>query len=352
MLHVSNATYEQLPDDRTVRVRGATFSRVRDGEYTLKLEAARVRGYHSAFFGGLRDPILIAQIDDFFTQVKQYVKDNIGFDHELELAAYGKDAIMGPLEPDNVSVPKEICICAHARAETQQQATHVISVARVACVHGPYPHQVATAGNMAMPFAPFDIPLGLLTEFCMYHVVKAVDPLIFFPIRQHLVPGQNGVDSHSALVTSTPRTKKSSKVLKSSVVNHPGPNHTTTKQSFLHPSLAPGSTYLGDLASVVRSKNAGPYEMTFDVMFDTREVYENVKQTGVLCEEMIARLYQIPPEDVIACLFWDPAKAFKATIKRPAISGSFGSLDVHGSCQHIPLLYTVLPIPSLKVNAS
>ena len=126
---------------------------------------------------------------------------------------------------------------------------------------------------------------------------------------------------------------------------HPS-NGLSTQQlqhgSYLQPPPAPGTCYLGTIALVVRSKNAGPYELTFDVMFDSPRVYQRVKDSGVLNEAMIARIYRIQEHDVIACLFWDQAMAFKATIVRPIVSGGFGESDVHGSQQHIPLLYVQL----------
>ena len=115
-----------------------------------------------------------------------------------------------------------------------------------------------------------------------------------------------------------------------------------SKIYYLKPEPAPGSCYLADLASVIRSKNAGLYELTFDVMFDDHEVYEKVKMSGILTQAVIAKLYQIPETDVIASLFWDQAMAYKATIVRPLISGSFGETDTHGSQQHAPLLYLTL----------
>jgi len=37
-----------------------------------------------------------------------------------------------------------------------------------------------------------------------------------------------------------------------------------------------------DLVSVIRSKNAGPFELTFDIIFKDKETYEKVKKTKVI----------------------------------------------------------------------
>jgi len=112
---------------------------------------------------------------------------------------------------------------------------------------------------------------------------------------------------------------------------------------WLTPEPAAGTCYLADVASVLRSKNSGPYELTFDVMFPNQEIYDRVKSAGVLHEETISKLYSVPRKDVIASLFFDQAMAYKATIARPAVSGGFGEIDTHGSQQHIPLMYLTLP---------
>ncbi|EOY6325328.1 DUF4387 family protein, partial [Escherichia coli] len=49
------------------------------------------------------------------------------------------------------------------------------------------------------------------------------------------------------------------------------------------------------LAQVIRSKNAGPYELVLDILFKTKENYERVKSSGQLTPELIARLYHVEP---------------------------------------------------------
>lgn len=93
-----------------------------------------------------------------------------------------------------------------------------------------------------------------------------------------------------------------------------------------------------DMASVIRSKNSGPYELTFDVIFKTFEEYNFFKEKQPITPEVIAKLYSIPVQDVIHVIYFDPAKAVKATIKRPIPSGTLGETDVYGAQQHAPLV--------------
>ncbi|AEE90328.1 conserved protein of unknown function [Tepidanaerobacter acetatoxydans Re1] len=93
-----------------------------------------------------------------------------------------------------------------------------------------------------------------------------------------------------------------------------------------------------EVAEVIRSKNSGPYELTMDIIFKDFDSYENVKQKNIINKKLISSLYQIPEEDIISIINFDPAKAIKITIKRPLVAGAVGESDVYGAQQHAPLL--------------
>jgi hypothetical protein len=95
---------------------------------------------------------------------------------------------------------------------------------------------------------------------------------------------------------------------------------------------------LRTLAKVVRSKNSGPFEITFDVIFDDRMTYDKVKASGALTMESMCALYGVTPAEVVTVMFFDPAKAFKLTLKRSWAQGSVGERDTFGAQQHAPLL--------------
>jgi hypothetical protein len=102
---------------------------------------------------------------------------------------------------------------------------------------------------------------------------------------------------------------------------------------------------LGDVATVVRSKNAGPFELTLDVMFEDRAVYEAVRDGGIFTAEAVARLYRIELQDVLAVIHVDAANAVKVTLRRRLPAGSPGDTDVYGAQQHAPLLMIELDLP-------
>jgi len=99
---------------------------------------------------------------------------------------------------------------------------------------------------------------------------------------------------------------------------------------------------LRDLAKVIRSKNAGPFEITFDVIFEHAEQYARVKKSGALAPERICALYRVPAEDIVTHMFFEPARAFKLTLRRRWAQGSVGERDTFGAQQHAPLLDVVI----------
>lgn len=93
--------------------------------------------------------------------------------------------------------------------------------------------------------------------------------------------------------------------------------------------------YVKDVALVIRSKNAGPYELTFDLMFPNEETYDEVRKS--ITKAKIAQLYHIQESEVLSLVHFAPAHAIKITIVRPRASGDLGETDVYGAQQHAPL---------------
>uniref|UniRef100_UPI003B52AF9D DUF4387 domain-containing protein n=1 Tax=Roseovarius indicus TaxID=540747 RepID=UPI003B52AF9D len=98
-----------------------------------------------------------------------------------------------------------------------------------------------------------------------------------------------------------------------------------------------------DIAKVCKSKNAGPFELTIDVVFDDPELYCKVKATGVLSAELIASLYSVSP-NAVQFTPYDAGMAFKATLPRAVPAGDIGDTDVYGAQQHAPLLDVDIPV--------
>ncbi len=94
---------------------------------------------------------------------------------------------------------------------------------------------------------------------------------------------------------------------------------------------------LAEVASLIRSKNAGPFVLTFDIVFPDDESYFRAKKSGMLTVARFAQLFRCQEKHV---LFFecDNARAFKFSIPRPIVQGNLGDGDMHGGQQFIPLM--------------
>ena len=94
---------------------------------------------------------------------------------------------------------------------------------------------------------------------------------------------------------------------------------------------------LYDLAQVIRSKNAGPFTLTVDLMFAAREEFERALTAPDFTPERIGEMYGADPERVRIIPF-ERVLTIKVTMPRPgASSGAPGDTDVYGCGQHFPL---------------
>lgn len=99
---------------------------------------------------------------------------------------------------------------------------------------------------------------------------------------------------------------------------------------------------LMDITQLIRSKNAGPFLLTFDFMFDRFEDYCRVRDSGVINREIVSKLYGTPKDDVeIYCV--DAARGIKVTIPRPIIQGDLEDTDCHNCQQFAPMLDIEIP---------
>ena len=99
-------------------------------------------------------------------------------------------------------------------------------------------------------------------------------------------------------------------------------------------------TKLVELAKIIRSKNAGPDLITFDIIFSNKEDYERVKKSKVLKPALIKKLYNLNNDDIVEFVMYDPGNAFKFTIKRKSPSGGVGESDLF-ACQQYPPLFDI-----------
>jgi len=90
---------------------------------------------------------------------------------------------------------------------------------------------------------------------------------------------------------------------------------------------------LWEFTKLIRSKNAGPFELTFDIMFKDREGFDAVVSSGKISAEAIARLYGVAPKHVRFFVIPD-LLTVKVSIPWRTFSGDVKDMDVYGGQFH------------------
>ncbi len=191
-LDLRETTFEQV-EERVVKVAGSKF--IPAEPYTIKLEGARLAGYRTVSIAGARDPVFIAKVDEIIQGVRERVADNfraLEGKYRLIFRLYGRDGVMGDLEPLLEPASHELGIIIEAVAETQEEANTVCSFARSTMLHYGYPGRMATAGNLAFPYSPSDFKAGEVYRFAVHHLLEVKNPVELFPMRFEDIPGVRG----------------------------------------------------------------------------------------------------------------------------------------------------------------
>lgn len=94
-----------------------------------------------------------------------------------------------------------------------------------------------------------------------------------------------------------------------------------------------------DYTKILRSKNAGPLFITFDLIFESKEDMEYV--SGKLTKTHVAKTYDVA-EDKIDIISYGVVNSIKITFPRKNISGSLADNDIYGCQQHVPLANIII----------
>lgn len=101
---------------------------------------------------------------------------------------------------------------------------------------------------------------------------------------------------------------------------------------------------LAELAAIIRSKNAGPFRLTFDVLFDHEETFLAVVASNAINPASIAGLFRVAEDQVSSIHVLPDGLAIKVTLLRPKTQCAPGETDVYGCQQHVPLMTLSIPL--------
>lgn len=190
-LDVTDATYVAL-DDRRVRVEGSQFHVAE--QHTIKLEGARITGYETMSFTGIRDPLILSDIEAWADFMHEVLAMRVGQtlalaedEYAYDLRLYGYDAVLGELDPSSAP-PREVGVMLLVSAADQATATAVAKVANPLMLHLPT-HTMDYLPSLAFPSSPAEVERGAAYEFVLNHVVDSTSPTAMFRIEPGVARG-------------------------------------------------------------------------------------------------------------------------------------------------------------------
>ena len=186
VIDTQHADYHALTD-RSVRVVGSRFAPT--NEYTIKLEGAQLVGYQTVVIGGIRDPYIIRSLGTLLPKAGAYFDARIAElfpgrlsrgDYDINYRIYGRDAVMGALEPERNSPAHEVGVLITITAPSQELANKIATFVSHVSAHLPVPEYQGIISSIAYPFSPPELPRGPVYRFSLNHVAVPDDPCEMF----------------------------------------------------------------------------------------------------------------------------------------------------------------------------
>ncbi|GAA5235710.1 acyclic terpene utilization AtuA family protein [Verticiella sediminum] len=169
--------------DTAVNVSGSRFEPA--GQYTIKIEGVRQRGWSTVILGAVRDPYILAGLDDWLAQLDEITRirlsNTIGEQpYEIVTRVYGRNGVMGELEPTPNVAGHEVFILWDVISGSQALSHSIASSVSHLAVHNPIPKWKGLISGVAFPYSPSEIDRGPVYEFHMNHVLVPQTPTSLF----------------------------------------------------------------------------------------------------------------------------------------------------------------------------
>jgi len=179
-IDMSQCVYEQW-DERTTRVTGPRF--VPAKELRVKLEGAGKVGERYVGMAAVRDPYTISRIDEVIAWAKAAVRERFGESgYQLSYTVYGRDGILGDLEPLRDRPGHELCIVVQGVAPTKEIAEEVCMIGTRQMFYARLPNVKGTAGGVAFLLDEV-MPASPAYRWTLNHTMRVNDPMELFPVH-------------------------------------------------------------------------------------------------------------------------------------------------------------------------
>lgn len=177
-LDMSECRYEQIAE-KTTRVTGSRFTPA--AEFRVKLEGAARIGERYIGLVGIRDPYTIAHVDQVMDWARQQVQARFGdAGYELHYIVYGRNGVMGDLEPFKDRPAHELCIMVQGVAPTAEMAEEVCMIGTRQMFYARLPDVKGSAGSVAFALDEV-LRASPAYRWSVNHTLKCDHPLELFP---------------------------------------------------------------------------------------------------------------------------------------------------------------------------
>jgi len=144
---------------------------------TIRFEGAERVGFRSVVLGGIRDPFLLQRLDEFTAACTEQTLSLAGVEGvSLDWVVYGRDGVMGEMEPLRNEVGHEVGILGQVLAPTQEVAHDVAALLEARMIGYTYPGAKTRTANVAFPFSPLVNDTGPVYRFSVLHVAELAHP--------------------------------------------------------------------------------------------------------------------------------------------------------------------------------
>ncbi len=185
-LDMHDCVYEQL-DARTTQVTGPRF--VPAPELRVKLEGAGKVGERFVGLVGVRDPYTISRIDEVIAWARAQVAARFGEGgYQLTYTVYGRDGVMGALEPLRDRPGHELCVVVQGVAPTKEMAEEVCLTGFRQMFYARLPDVKGSAGGCAFILDEV-LPASPAYRWTLNHTMRIDDPMELFPVHLETVGG-------------------------------------------------------------------------------------------------------------------------------------------------------------------
>ena len=184
MLDMTDCHYDQVAD-KTTRVTGMEFEPAT--EFRVKLEGSGKVGERFVGMAGIRDPYTIAHVDEVIAWARRQAEERFGTEGwELHYSVFGRNGVMGDLEPLKDQPGHELCIVVQGIAPTREMAEEVTMTGTRQLFYARLPDVKGTAGGVSFVLDEV-MQASPAYRWTLNHTMAVDDPLELFPTHTAVI---------------------------------------------------------------------------------------------------------------------------------------------------------------------